>query len=383
MRITNVEAIILRQPAVNGLISDGSQDDVVIRIETNEGVVGLAEVDSSPEMVKAAIDAPESHVIGSGLRALLLGEDPLDVDRLREKLYRRAIYFGRRGVGIHALSGVEIALWDIKGKALGVPVCRLLGEPRRDRVRAYASTLMPETTAAVEERVSELAAEGFTAIKLGWGPLGASAAQDIALIRAARRAAGEAVDLIIDVGLGYGGDVATARAVARACEELNIFCLEEPFGPDELSAYASLTRHASIAVSAGEQLTTLSEFASLIAEGGVDIVQPDVTRCGGLAEAVRIARYANERGVGFMPHAWKSGIIKAATLHVLAVAPAAPFLEYAVARTPINAGLARQRFPLVDGCVEVPTDPGLGIEIDPDALAQLRAAHVEPAALGR
>ncbi len=378
MRITNVEAIVLRQPNVDGMISDGSQDDLVIRIETDEGIIGVAEVDSSPEMVKAAIEAPDSHVIGSGLRTLLLGEDPLEIERLWHKLYRRAIYFGRRGVGIHALSGVEIALWDIKGKALGAPVCRLLGEPKRDRVRAYASTLMPETAAAVEERVSELMADGFSAIKFGWGPLGQAARRDIELIRAARRAAGERVALIIDAGLGYGSDVETALTVARACEELGVFCLEEPFGPDELSAYASLADKADIAISAGEQLTTLSEFADLINQGRIDIVQPDVTRCGGLAEAVRIARYAEERGVGFMPHAWKSGIIKAATLHVLAVVPSAPFLEYAVAQTPINSGLTHQRFPLVDGCVEIPTAPGLGVEIDSNVLAQFSVNHGAP-----
>src|SRR5690242_17014658 len=162
MRITDVEAIVLRQPAVDAGISDGSQDDLVIRIHTDEGIVGVAEVDSSAETVKAAIEAPRSHAIGAGLRALLVGEDPLAVEHLWDMLYRRAIYFGRRGIGIHALSGVEIALWDIKGKALGQPVCALLGTPRRDRIRAYASTLMPETLGAVGGRVAELVGSAFT-----------------------------------------------------------------------------------------------------------------------------------------------------------------------------------------------------------------------------
>ena len=374
MRITNVEAIVLRQPSVDGSISDGSQDDVLILIQTDEGITGVAEIDSSPEMVRAAIDAPYSHAIGAGLAALLIGEDPLEVEGLTAQLYRRAIYYGRRGVGVHALSGVEIALWDIKGKALGKPVSELIGTPKRDRLRAYASTLMPDTPDGARERVRELVDAGFTAVKLGWGVLGQDVSHDIELIRAASDAAGDAVDLIIDAGLGYGADVAAALRVARACEELGVFCLEEPFWPDELDAYARLADATPVNVSTGEQLTTYREFADLIERGRVDLVQPDVTRCGGLAEAVRIAELARARDVGFMPHAWKSGIIKAASLHVLAVVAEAPFLEYAVARTPINSSLTCQRFPLEDGYVRVPDGPGLGVEIDFELVERLRVA---------
>ena len=376
MRITDVETIILRQPIVDGTISDGSQDDLVIRILTDDGIVGVAEVDSSPEMVKAAIEAPDSHAIGAGLRALLLGEDPLEVGQLTERLYRRAIYFGRRGVGIHALSGVEIALWDIKGKALGLPVATMLGTPRRDRVRAYASTLMPDTPDEVGVLVRDLVLAGFTAVKLGWGPLGKNPNNDIALIRAARGAASSEIDVIIDAGLGYGADVDAALCVARACEELGVYCFEEPFWPDELDAYARLADAVALPISTGEQLTTCWEFAELLDRGRVDIVQPDLTRCGGLSEALRIANLAHDRGVRFIPHAWKSGIIKAVTLQLLAVFPEAPFLEYAVPRTPINSALTVQRFPLHDGYVDVPTAPGLGVDLDPDVLDRFR---VDPA----
>jgi L-rhamnonate dehydratase len=374
MRITNVEAIVLRQPSVDGTISDGSQDDLVIRIHTDDALVGVAEVDSSPEMVKAAIEAPDSHAIGAGLGALLIGENPLEVEQLTEKLYRRAIYFGRRGVGIHALSGIEIALWDLKGKALGLPVSALLGTPRRGRVRAYASTLMPDTPDEAAALVCDLVRSGFSAVKLGWGPLGNDPNHDIELICAARRAVAPEVALIIDAGLGYGANVDAALCVARACEELGVFCLEEPFWPDELDAYAQLADAVAIPISAGEQLTTRWEFADLIERGRVDIVQPDVTRCGGLSEALRIARFAHARGVGVVPHAWKSGIIKAATLHLMAVIPEAPFLEYAVARTPINSALTVQRFPLREGHVDVPAAAGLGVDIDPDILDRYRLA---------
>ena len=153
MRITDVEAIVLRQPAVDGLIADGSQDDLLVLVHTDEGVTGVGEVDSAPEVVKAAIDAPASHSNAAGLRSVLVGQDPLDIDELWQRMYRASIYYGRRGVALHAMSGIEIALWDLKGKVLGRPVSELLGTPQRRRVRAYASALMPDTIEDVRRLV--------------------------------------------------------------------------------------------------------------------------------------------------------------------------------------------------------------------------------------
>jgi L-alanine-DL-glutamate epimerase-like enolase superfamily enzyme len=369
VKITAVEAIVLRQPALNEGIADGSQDDLIVRVHTDAGIVGVGEVDSAPEVVKAAIDAPASHAIASGLRQVLLGADPLETERLWWKLYRAAIYYGRRGVAVHAISGIDLALWDIKGKALGKPVAELLGRPRRDRVRAYASTLMPETEDAVRARVGRLVEQGFTAVKLGWGPLGRDAAHDVRLARAARQAAGDGVEILIDAGLGYGADAATALRVARELEQLGIFWLEEPFEPDELEAYATLADATELRVAAGEEEATVWGFRELIERGHVDVVQPDVTRCGGLTEALRIARLAEERGRACVPHAWKSGIVKAASLALGAVLPEALFQEYCVADTPINRQLTRQTFPLDGaGYVRVPTEPGLGVELDPEVL---------------
>jgi L-rhamnonate dehydratase len=143
LKITDVEAVVLRQRAVNEGIADGSQDDLVILIQTDEGITGIGEVDSAPEAVAALVTAPGSHAIANSLRQLLIGEDPLDVERLWDKMYRGVIFIGRRGIAIHAISGIDIALWDIKGKALGKPVCELLGPVRHERIRAYASQLMP------------------------------------------------------------------------------------------------------------------------------------------------------------------------------------------------------------------------------------------------
>ena len=240
MKITDVEAVVLRQPAVNEGIADGSQDDLVILVHTDEGMTGIGEVDSAPEAVAALIRAPGSHAIANSLRQLLIGENPLDVERLWDKMYRGVIFVGRRGIAIHAISGIDIALWDLKGKALGKPVCELLGTPRHERIRAYASRLMPDTTAEVTEAVSALREQGFTAVKLGWGVLGQDPDHDVRLAAAAREAGGDGVEILIDAGLGYVADANTAIRVARQFEQLGVYWLEEPFEPDEYEAYAEL-----------------------------------------------------------------------------------------------------------------------------------------------
>jgi L-rhamnonate dehydratase len=373
LKITDVEAVVLRQTAVNEGIADGSQDDLVILVHTDEGITGIGEVDSAPDAVAALVHARGSHAIANSLRELLIGEDPLDVERLWDKMYRGVIYIGRRGIAIHAISGVDIALWDIKGKALGKPVCELLGTVHHERIRAYASRLMPDTPEETTDAVTELRELGFTAVKLGWGPQGKDADHDIRLATAAREAAGDGVDILIDAGLGYGADAKTAIRVAREYERLGIYWLEEPFEPDEYEAYAELADTVDIPIAAGEQDATRWGFRELIERGHVDLVQPDVTRCGGITEMLRIAELADEHGVQFVPHAWKSGIIKAASLHVNAVLPGALFQEYCVAGTEINLKLTKQLLPLeADGCIAVPTAPGLGVDLDEDVFSSLR-----------
>ena len=375
MKITDVEAIVLRQAVVDEGIADGSQDDLVVRIHTDEGITGIGEVDSSPELVQALVQAPSSHAVAVSLRDVLIGEDPLDVERLWQKMYRGLIYFGRRGIAVHAISGLDIALWDIKGKALGKPVYELLGTPHRDRVRAYASMLMPDTTAEVAEAVTALREQNFTAVKLGWGPLGQDSKHDVALAAAAKEAAGDGVEIMIDAGLGYVADAKRAIEVAREYEQIGIYWLEEPFEPDEYEAYAELADTVDIRVTAGEQDATWWGFRELIDRAHVDLVQPDVTRCGGITETLRIAELAHSQGKETVPHAWKSGIIKAASLHCNAVMPDGIWQEYCVADTPIAKRLTVQRLPIEDdGCVAVPTTPGLGVDLDEDVLESLRVS---------
>jgi L-alanine-DL-glutamate epimerase-like enolase superfamily enzyme len=372
VKITDVEAIILRQPALDDGIADGSQDDLVIKVHTDEGIVGIGEVDSAPEAVAALVNRDSSHAIAGSLRSLLVGEDPRDVERLWQKMYRGLIYIGRRGIALHALSGIDIALWDVKGKSEGKPVHELLGGAKHDKVRAYASMLMPETTDETAERVSALREEGFTAVKLGWGPLGKDAKHDVRLAAAAKEAAGDD-EILIDAGFGDSGDPKTAIEVARELEQLGVFWREEPFEPDEYEAYAELTDTVDIRVAAGEQDTTVWGFRELIERAHVDLVQPDVTRCGGITEWLRIAELAREHGVETVPHAWKSGIIKAASLQCNAVIPDALFQDYCVADTPINQTLTHERLPVEDGgFIRVPTAPGIGVTLDDEVVERYR-----------
>jgi L-alanine-DL-glutamate epimerase-like enolase superfamily enzyme len=369
MQITEVEALLLRQPGLDPSVADGSQDALVVRVHTDEGVVGVGEVDSSPSVVKAIIEAPPSHSIASGLRSLLVGEDPLEVRRLWERMFRGSLYFGRRGAVIHAISGVDIALWDIVGKASGKPIATHLGGARRRRVPAYASTLMPDTPEAVRRAVSDQCEAGFRAIKLGWGPLGRSARLDAELVGAARAAIGDEVELMIDIGKGWSS-VREAIDRTRRLEEHRLAWIEEPFMPDEYEKYAALADAVSVPIAAGEEETTVWDFERLIDQGGVEIVQPDVTRVGGITECIRVSELARRRGRRFIPHAWSTGIIKAATLQVLAASDEAEWFEYCVQTTTLNEHLVSEPFPLVDGCVEIPSGPGLGIELDEQRLGE-------------
>ena len=368
MIITDVEALLLRQPgALDTTIADGSQDALIVRVTTDTGIAGIGEVDSNPTVIKSIVEAPPSHKTACGLRSLLIGEDPADIPRLWQRMYRGSLYYGRRGAAVHAISGIDIALWDIAGQVAGKPIHALLGGSRRDRVRAYASTLMPEKPADVGRVVEEQVENGFRAVKLGWGPLGQDADLDVALVAAARAALGDEHDLMVDIGKGWVGQ---ADAIDRAnrLADFRPYWIEEPFMPDDYPSYRALSEAIAIPVAAGEEESTLLDFERLIDSGGVSVVQPDVTRAGGITETMRIAEMAFKRGKRPVLHAWSTGIIKAASLHVLAALERAEYFEYCVQTTELNQRLVAEKFPVVDGYVEIPQRPGLGIELDTEVL---------------
>ncbi len=361
MKITQVEAIHLRLPNVNERC-DGSQDTLVVKVQTDAGVTGVGEVDSSPSVAKAIVDAPMSHKICRGLAECVKGQDPFEIDRLVHRMYEGTIFFGRHGAVIQAMSGVEIALWDIVGKATGKPVYQLLGGGFRKRFRAYASILFGDTPAQTEAIGRQLAGQGYRAVKFGWGPMGQSEDSDLAHVRAARQGLGPSVELMVDAGLCW--DTATAVRRARQFEPFGLTWLEEPLHPDNLQGYARLSAQSPIRIAAGEEVCDVAEFRTLMDVGGIDVVQVDVTRVGGLARSKRIGWDSYERHRLCVNHSYKTGINLAASLHFLAALPNTLYLEYCVEQGDLRKHLTNQTFPVIDGEVAVPEEPGLGIDLN-------------------
>jgi L-alanine-DL-glutamate epimerase-like enolase superfamily enzyme len=370
MKITKVEAIIVKQKEIS-LIGDGSQDTVVIRVHTDAGITGIGEVDSSPYVVKAIIEAPASHVVCRGLADILLGEDPMEVEKLWHKMYRLSYYYGRRGAAIHAISGVDMALWDIAGKALNQPVHRLLGGAFRTKIPAYCSVLMPEDEKGIKAIVDRNKGRGFRGYKFGWGPLGQDKRKDLELCRLARKHVGD-LELAIDIGMVWP-NAKHALQMCRELEDLNLAWLEEPLSPDDIEGYKRLCVNTNVAISAGEELGPLQEFKELIEVCGIDVVQPDISRCGGITVAKKIVDLAMSRGLPVLPHAFKTGILIAASLQVIAAMPEARFMEYCSQETPLSKLLMKDHFDLdKDGNLTIPTKPGLGVEINEEVLERYR-----------
>jgi L-alanine-DL-glutamate epimerase-like enolase superfamily enzyme len=318
----------------------------------------------------------------TGLAASIIGENPLDVERLWEKMYRASVWFGRRGAAVQAISGIDLALWDLKGKILEQPVYQLLGGAFRTRIPAYASVLMPETPQAAYSEVRTWRERGYTAVKLGWGPLGVDLDADVALVAAAREAAGEQMQVMIDLGfypgadLDSGWDASRVLDFARRVEPYHPYWLEEFLPPDDLPGFARVAAGTTIRTAAGENCTGRYECIDLMDRGRVSVVQPDVTRSGGLTECRRIAQLAADRGIPCIPHAWSTGLIKAATMHLIASIPNAQYLEYALPDTPMNRDLFGMGVDVRDGLAYVPEGPGLGVTLDESVVQAYRVGEV-------
>lgn len=354
MKITRVKSILT---APDGITL------VVVKVETDQpGLYGLgcATFTQRPSLVARAVD--------EYLNPLLRGRDPTNVTDLWHMMMNNS-YWRNGPVLNNAISGVDMALWDIAGKALGQPVYRLLGGGFRSHLRAYASILFGDTPEETYEIGRRWTGEGFTAVKFGWGPMGRDERTDIALVREARRGIGDDAELMIDAGICYDSSTAIRRAQQFA--EYRPFWLEEPLHPDDLAGYARLAERAPIRIAAGEQETTLKGFTELLATG-IDVVQPDVARVGGPSMAIQIGRLAAQHHRLCVNHSYKTGVSIAASLHFLAALPNTGWLEYCVEQSALRQTLTRQTFPVVEGLVAVPQGPGLGVELDEEVLARYR-----------
>lgn len=366
MKISKVEIICLNLPEKKD-IADSSQDAVLVKVHTDEGIVGIGEIDSHPFIAKAIVEAPMSHRDSHGVADLLIGEDPFDREKLWQKVYKKTTHYGRRGIAIQVIGGIDIALWDLIGKACGKPIYKLLGGCFRNKVQAYASALFPEDSREIVKKVVSFVEQGFKGVKFGWGAFGQEAGKDIQLVKAAREAVGEEIKLMVDAGEQWSASTAIERA--RKLEEYNPFFLEDALSPDDIDGYAKLTRATSLRIAAGEAYTTRFPYRDLIEKGNIDVVQPDVTRVGGISEAQKIAWMVQDLGVMFVPHSWSTDILVAATLHLLAAIPQESLLEFCISNSPLKNDLILEPFSIdKEGFVKVPEKPGLGIELNEEII---------------
>jgi L-rhamnonate dehydratase len=379
VKITDVEVAYLKIPAI-AEIANGTQDCAVVFVHTDEGITGIGEAESSPRVAKAIVDAPRSHSVMVGLREVLIGENPLEIERLWRKMYQATIYLGRRGAVLHAISGVDIALWDIKGKAYGQPVCDLLGGTTNAKVRSYSSALFGKDGSETGEKAARIKEAGFTAFKFGWMNFGLHEKSDRDHIEAVRTAVGCDAPIMMDVGWARdsGGpewDHTTALRRAHIFADYDIYWLEEPLHPDDWDGYRELCDRSPVRIAAGEQMQTIGDFRDLIDRAHLDVLQPDVARVGGITETMRIAALAYAHRKPAVPHHFSTGILGAASVHVNASIPNSLFQE-----TPapgegsvLNTDLVIPKVQLdAQGCIVMPKGPGLGIELDMDVFDEHR-----------
>ena len=369
MKIREIRAFGLRgRTPEGGWSNELKPEDCVhtlIAVITDEGPVGWGSVFTSEDLVNGSLNV---------LKPLYAGENALEPERVSEKLHQNTFWQGRGGAITHTISGIDLALWDLLGKASGQPVGRLLGGRYRDRVRPYASLLMREPERMADELLP-VKAHGFRAFKIGWGPFGRrDAATDEAIVRAARDAVGADSLLMVDAGASdafWPQNFKWALRTAGMLSAYNVFWFEEALHPDALDDYVALRRAAKVTIAGGEVLTRRQSFQPWIEAGAFDIVQPDVTKCGGLSEERRIAWMAREHGVRFIPHGWNTAVGLASDLQIASAFPDTDLVEY-LTGSPFIDELAAGGWKLdADGMLPIPDKPGLGIEINLEALRYL------------
>jgi len=376
MEVTDVRVMALswQIPEGEGSRSDfGVQikiDAAVVVVTTDEGIVGYGAAHGAVLAIKTIVEQQ--------LKPMLLGEDPTEIERLWHKMYtgsrhrlsleegRAYPIQGRRGETISAISGVDIALWDITGKAWGQPVYRLLGGPCHTRIRAYASGgWSPPGEAGAE--MARYVAKGFTGVKMRVGGKDFPSLRTSAeRVREAREAIGPDALLMIDAHGSLG--VASAIKLATMVEEYDIRWFEEPVSGDDIPGMAEVRQATSIPIAAGESEFTRWGFRELLEERAVDVLQPDVAVCGGITECKKIADMASAWNLQYAPHVWFQGVLFAASLQLAAAVPNCYIFEVSQSNNPLIYELTTEPFSILsDGTIEVPDTPGLGIDLIPDA----------------
>jgi D-galactarolactone cycloisomerase len=362
MKITEIRCAGLRGATPEGGWSNEIQPEdcvhTLIAVHTDEGVTGIGSVFTNDALVRSSLAV---------LEPLYKGENALEPERVSEKLHQNTFWLGRGGAVTHTISGIDIALWDLLGKVTGQPVGRLLGGRYRERVQPYASVLMREPS-ELRDHLCEVKSQGFRAFKIGWGPFGRqNSTTDEAIVKAAREAIGPEARLMVDAGgsdafwpNGYKWALNTAKMLA----DYDVYWFEEALHPDALEDYVKLREHSPVPISGGEVLTRRQSFLTWIQSRAFDIIQPDVTKVGGISEERRIAFLAQEFGIRFIPHGWNTAVGLAADLHLASAFPGADMVEYLTGSPFIDEITIGGWKMDADGMLAIPDGPGLGLQLD-------------------
>ncbi|MDA9445102.1 mandelate racemase [Bradyrhizobium sp. CCBAU 51745] len=373
MKITGIRTHILEarlsQPFAYSRAWYDTRTAMLVEVETDTGLTGWGECYGPARMTAAVVQS---------VAPWLVGEDPLRTDVLWQMIYARLRDHGQKGVVIQGLSGIDIALWDIKGKHFGVPAYQLLGGAARKEVQAYATGLYRRRSGDplkyLPEEAASYVAEGFRAVKL---KVGFGIEEDAAVTHAVREAIGGDVALMVDANHAY--DAVAAIRLGRLIERHDISWFEEPVPPEDVAGYRTVRSALSIPIAGGECEFTRFGFRDLFASHALDIAQPDTCAAGGLTECKKIADMSEAFSVRYNPHVWGTGIAIAASLQLLAVlpshtptslAPLEPMLEFDRTEHPIRQAILKEPIEHRSGIVRVPDDPGLGIEVDREAMAR-------------
>lgn len=374
MKIKDVVALQLRVKNVEDIF-DGTQDVLVVQVLTDTGMVGLGEVVSSSYVARAVIEAPRSGGGRHGLAEIVRGMDAADTDSVWQAMWEESGWYGRRGVAIHAMAGIDVALWDLKGQAAGRPAYQVLGDRPHTALRPYASVLWGDTEAETRRLATELLGSGFPAVKFGFGPIGTSLQQDVAMVRAAREVVTGDADLMVDVGRRWTLDAAIARCEALAPFDLE--WVEEPLHPEDLDGYARLTAAVATPIAAAETEETMAGFRAFL-DAGVKVIQPDLGRVG-LTQGVKLAELARQYGARCVPHCFGTGVNTAASIHWM-VATGGLLVEYPMRTNALCRRLVRG-VPRVEGGLVAPgPQAGLGVSLDPEVVDEYRFTYAGPAA---
>ena len=363
-----VAAPLLGDSPKGGWSAEIRPDDSVhalIAVHTEDGITGYGSVFTNGGLVEAALKV---------LEPLYAGENALEPERITEKLNQNTFWMGRGGTLTHTISGIDIALWDILGKALGQPVGRLLGGIYRSRVRPYCSLLMEEP-AQMKAVLEPFVAQGFRAFKIGWGPFGRreSAKLDEEIVRAARETVGPDSQLFVDAGASdayWPNGLKWALNTADMLRDYGAGWFEEALKPDAIDDFCELRRRSPVPIAGGEVLTRRQSFLPFLQRGAFDIVQPDATKVGGISEQRRIAWLAEEFGVKYIGHGWNTAIGVAGDLQISAAMPHADVVEFIGGSAYVD-GILEEPFKLdLEGYLEIPMKPGIGVELDPQKVAR-------------